>query len=165
MQGCLSKPLTSDKLFECLRGLGDVRDVLIIDDDRGFVQLVTRYLASDDGDYTVRWAHEGEEALARIQAKCPDVILLDLIMPGMDGFQLLDVLRSDEALSSIPVFLVTATNYSQDMLDQRGAMIGLTRPKGFGVIEVISYLRAILDKSDSEYLDDTVRVPLAALTG
>lgn len=151
VRGCLTKPLTREKLLECLSGFEGARDVLVIDDDRGFVQLVVRYLASTNGAYTVRWAYEGEEALAQIRGKRPDLLLLDLVMPGMDGFELLDVLRSDQTLRNIPVLIVTATDYGADMLSQQEGLISVARRQGFSATEVIKYLRAMLDVAEPDY--------------
>jgi len=151
VQGWLTKPVYREQLLEVLERVDGAREVLVVDDDRGFVQLVRRILAASDGKYEVRWAYEGEEALARIQEKRPDLLLLDLIMPGMDGFQLLEELRGDEKLRSIPVVIVTATSYGEDAVAQRGSMIGLARRRGFETKEVIECLQALLDVIEPQY--------------
>ena len=151
VQGWLTKPVSRDQLLKALEQVDGVREVLIVDDDRSFVQLIRRILEASDGQYQVRWAYEGEEALVRIQEKRPDLLLLDLIMPGMDGFQLLEALRSDEGLRSIPVVIVTATSYGEDAVAQRGSMIGLVRGRGFETQEVIECLQALLDVIEPEY--------------
>jgi len=165
VRGCLSKPVTRQQLSECLSGFDGVRDVLVVDDDRGFVELVGRYLASANGAYGLRAAYDGEQALAQIRAKRPDLMLLDLIMPGMDGFQVLEVLSSDRDLRDIPVLVVTATDYGADMLDQRGSMISVGRQKGFTATEVIQHLQAILDVTQPEYPVGIETVPPAAQAG
>ena len=163
VQGWLTKPVYREQLLEVLDRADGAREVLVVDDDRGFVQLVKRILEASDGKYEVRWAYEGEEALARIQEKRPDLLLLDLIMPGMDGFQLLEELRGDEELRSIPVVIVTATSYGEDAMAQRGSMIGLARGRGFDTKEVIECLQALLDVIEPQYAGaDSVPGPSAA---
>jgi len=151
VQGWLTKPFSRAQLLEVLERANGAREVLVIDDDRDFVQLVRRFLEAMGGKYEVRWAYEGEEALARIREKRPDLLLLDLIMPGLDGFQLLEELRRDEELRGIPVIIVTATSYGEDAVAQRGSVIGLARRRGFDTREVIECLQALLDVIEPEY--------------
>jgi CheY-like chemotaxis protein len=151
LQGWLTKPVSREQLLKTLDQVDGARKVLVVDDDRGFVQLVKRILGASDREYEVRWAYEGGEALALAQEKRPDVLLLDLIMPGMDGFQLLEVIQSDEELGSIPVVVVTATSYGEDAVKQRKSMIGLARGQAFETKEVIECLQALLDVIEPEY--------------
>lgn len=160
-QACLSKPVSREQLLEAFDSLGKLEDVLIVDDDRGFVQLVVRLLKTTDRPYTLRWAYEGEEALAAMRQRCPDVVLLDLVMPGMDGFGLLEVLRSDEALKRVPVIVVTATDYAQERLDLSGDMIAIRRRQGFRPSEVIRYLQVMLDVTEHGYPFGNEPVPSA----
>jgi len=171
VQGFLVKPVSRETLLECLLAFDQVRDVLVVDDDKGFVQLIERYLAgaegthSAQGPYTVRRAYDGEEALAQIRAQRPDLILLDLIMPGMDGFQVLEALDADQAMRDVPVVILTASDYGTELLSQRGSVIGVARGKGFAVTEVIRHLRAILDVTQAEYPVSTETTPPTAETG
>jgi signal transduction histidine kinase/DNA-binding response OmpR family regulator len=165
VRDCLTKPISRERLLECIHSVEGAQDILIVDDDRGFVQLMRRYLSSANSGYRVRWAYEGEEALALIQAQRPDVIFLDLVMPGMDGTELLDALRTDQDLGDIPVFIVTATDYGQDMWDQQGSVIGLARRTAFGVGEVIRYTQTLLDVIESKYPLDSATVPSATESG
>jgi CheY-like chemotaxis protein len=151
VQGWLTKPVYRDQLLKAIGQVPGVREVLVVDDDRGFVQLVRRMLEAAEEGYSVRWAYEGEEALVRIRDRRPDLLLLDLIMPGMDGFRLLDELRGDEDLSSIPIVAVTATGYGEDAVGQRGGMIGVARGRGFETMEIVGCLRALLDVIEPEY--------------
>lgn len=89
------------------------RRVLIVDDDPDAVRLIRRILQSR-GVFYVEAAYRGDEALARIRAQPPDVILLDLMMPGMDGFALLEALKADEQLRRIPVLVITARSLAPE---------------------------------------------------
>ena len=81
--------------------------VIVIDDDPGFTSLVRRQLESS-GDYWVRTETNSLNALRSIRDYRPDVILLDLMMPGIDGGEILRQLQADFRLRDIPVIIVTA---------------------------------------------------------
>jgi CheY-like chemotaxis protein len=80
--------------------------VLVVDDEMD----IATYLASvlEDAGMTVVMAHDGEEALAMVREHRPDLISLDLVMPGMSGIRVMQQLRRDRELSKIPVMIVTA---------------------------------------------------------
>jgi threonine synthase len=95
-------------LLSALERLDDrMRDILIMDDTPEATLLLRRILQAH-GKYTVREAANGRLGLEMVRARPPDLILLDLMMPEMDGFAVLDVLRTDRELSQIPVIVVTA---------------------------------------------------------
>jgi len=148
---CLTKPVTRDQIMEVLHELGDVRDVIIADDDRGFTQMVSRFLQAAEEGYRVRPAYDGAEALAEAKAERPDAILLDLMMPLMDGFQLLEELKADPILRDVPVVVVTATSYGEDLVARRGSAVAMHRQKGFSIGESLKYLRALLDLTEPDY--------------
>ncbi len=95
-------------LLSALERLDDrMRDILIMDDTPEASLLLRRILQAH-GKYSVREAVNGRIGLEMVRAQPPDLILLDLMMPEMDGFAVLDVLRTDRELSRIPVIVVTA---------------------------------------------------------
>jgi len=154
----LTKPITREGLFQALADIKEVRNVLVVDDDRGFANLITRFFESANGRYNVRHAYDGAEALAQIRQQRPDVILLDLVMPGMDGLSFLETLRSVDNLPAIPVIIVTATEYNPDVVALRSSRIGLERRHVFSSSEVIRYVQAMLDLTEAEYPTDSARV-------
>ncbi|WP_300378357.1 response regulator [Henriciella sp.] len=87
--------------------------ILVVDDDRMLRTLVV-YKLSDKG-FTVEEAANGEEALQHVSENTPDLIILDGMMPGMDGSETLRHLKSDPATSSIPVFMLTARRSEEDI--------------------------------------------------
>jgi threonine synthase len=91
--------------------------VLIIDDNPRDVRLARRLLESS-GKYEVVEATSGQQGLQIVREDSPDLILLDLMMPDMDGFQLLEALQQDDALSEIPVIVVSAKELTQAERDQ-----------------------------------------------
>jgi DNA-binding response OmpR family regulator len=80
--------------------------ILIVDDDPHAVEILTRMLEREGYDCT--GAAGGPDAIATVQSQAVDVILLDVMMPGMDGLQVCERLREDETMRQIPVILVTA---------------------------------------------------------
>jgi two-component system chemotaxis response regulator CheY len=84
------------------------RRVLVVDDDRDIRESMVDALI-DEG-YSVQEAETGDQAIALIESSPPDLVLLDLMMPGVNGWQVLDVLERSPRLSLVPVFIVTAVN-------------------------------------------------------
>jgi threonine synthase len=84
-----------------------VRDLLIVDDHEEARTLIRRILRSH-GDFHIREATSGSEALAMASAQRPDLVVLDLMMPEMDGFAVLDALRQQRETANVPVVVVTA---------------------------------------------------------
>ena len=149
---CLTKPVTAAQLLRAIERLGDVHDVLVVDDDRDFCQLMERMLEASGKHFDVRRAYGGEESLLALHARRPDLVLLDLIMPGVDGFQVLDEMRHDPHLGQVPVVLVTATSYAEDALAQRGGrQVSLYRTDGLSPAEVLRCLRAFVGLLEPHY--------------
>jgi len=102
--------------------------VLFIDDDPLVGKLV-RDLLEQEG-YQVAVAISGKEGLNIARAQPPDVFLLDIMMPGMDGFQVCEAIRRDDALRSIPVVMLTALESQK--LNERAFAVGaeacMTKP-------------------------------------
>jgi CheY-like chemotaxis protein len=91
-----------------------ISKILIVDDDED-IRTVSEVVARRVGQWEVVLAASGEEALERASAEQPDVILLDVMMPGMDGPATLERLRDDPATSSIPVIFLTAKAQSHEV--------------------------------------------------
>jgi threonine synthase len=84
-----------------------VRSIAIIDDTPDAVRLFRRILQAK-GDYEIHEANNGRDGLALIRTRRPDLVILDLMMPEVDGFDVLDALRADAATRDIPVIVITA---------------------------------------------------------
>src|SRR6185312_3199511 len=97
----------------------------VIDDDPATRQLLVRMLVKEE--FRVLEACGGEEGLALAQAEHPDVITLDVLMPGLDGWGVLAVLKNDPALAAIPVVMLTITD-ERDLGFSLGAAEYLTKP-------------------------------------
>jgi len=107
-------PAPEEGLLGSLESLGrDVRRVAILEDDPGARRLLRRILQAR-GPYQIFEAENGREGLELIRRERPDLILLDLMMPEIDGFGVLEVLQSEEELQEIPVIVVTAKELTAD---------------------------------------------------
>lgn len=86
--------------------------VLIIEDELPYRKVYKRKF--EVSGYTVETAADGEEGLAKIRSFQPDIILLDVMMPKMDGFQVLQAVKSDDTLKAIPVLATTNLSTGDD---------------------------------------------------
>lgn len=108
---------------------GTARDiVLVIDDSPDTLKMVTD--AFEDAGMTVLVALEGEQALAMLQKVTPDVILMDAVMPGMDGFETTRRLKGNSALSHVPVIFMTGLSDTEDIVKglEAGGVDYVTKP-------------------------------------
>jgi putative two-component system response regulator len=116
--------------------------ILIVDDAPSNAKLLSRYLAGD-GHQTV-FAHDGTEALAAIHQQNVDLVLMDVLMPTLDGFETCRRLKADPATRLIPVVLVTALQQSIDRV--RGLEVGaddfLSKP--VNAVELTARVRSLL---------------------
>ena len=106
---CLTKPIDWGKLQVCLDRLlprNDPDRILVVEDDPASSELVTRILQKDG--WKIEKASNGREAFACMEASPPSLVLLDLMMPEMDGFELVARLRTHPTLSKIPVLVLTS---------------------------------------------------------
>ncbi|MBF0169873.1 MAG: response regulator [Nitrospinae bacterium] len=117
--------------------------ILIVDDDPNIALLVQMAL-SKNRDYVTDIASDGLQALAKVAASPPDLILLDIMMPGMDGFEVCRRIKGDEKTRLIPVIMITAKSEIADKL--KGIEIGandyITKP--FNPEELLARVQAHL---------------------
>ena len=120
--------------------------VLIVDDEAGIRELcrVNLVLAG----YEVIEASDGFEALDAARAHHPDMIFLDVLMPGMSGWEVLSALRADTALATIPVVMLTALNSEDDQIRgwEGGVVEYLTKP--FNPLTLADWAAAALEPRD-----------------
>ncbi len=127
----LTKPVDRDRLAAVLkRHVGEVisRSVLLVEDDAD-IRDVTRRVLEQDG-WSVVEAENGRVALERLHSFRPGVILLDLMMPEMDGFEFVEEMRKHSAWKSIPVVVVTAKDLTSDDRARLNGQVGLILQKG-----------------------------------
>ena len=102
--------------------------ILIVDDEEDVIELVRYHL--DKNGYKVDTAASGEEALSEARKKSPDLIILDLMLPGIDGLEVCKKLKSDLKTEPIPIIMLTAKGEESDIVTglELGAEDYLTKP-------------------------------------
>src|SRR5712691_2163543 len=134
--------------------------ILTADDDPQLLRLMTRNLQFEG--YEVLAASDGQQALEQIESEMPDLVLLDVMMPKMDGFS---VCRKVREFSSVPIIIVTARGQDQDKV--RGLDLGaddyLTKP--FSVEELLARVRAVLRRSEFSTIEHIQGLQATTATG
>jgi len=124
------------------------KKILAVDDERAIVRLVQVNL--ERHGYEVVTAFDGKEALEKVASELPDLIVLDVMMPYMDGFEVLQNLKKDPQTRDIPVIMLTAKAQDADVFRgwQSGVDCYLTKP--FNPMELIAFVKRIFKSLDEE---------------
>lgn len=119
------------------------KKILAVDDERHIVRLVEVNLQR--AGYEVVTAFDGREALEKVKSENPDLVVLDVMMPYMDGFEVLKHLKADPATADIPVIMLTAKAQDADVFRgwQSGVDCYLTKP--FNPMELLTFVKRIFD--------------------
>lgn len=96
------------------------KKILIIEDDKFLRELIAQKLFKEG--FEAAEAIDGEEGIKKIKSENPDLILLDLILPGIDGFEVLSRMREDSILASIPVIILSNLGQKEDV--EKGLKLG-----------------------------------------
>ncbi|MBP7041223.1 MAG: response regulator transcription factor [Chloroflexi bacterium] len=121
--------------------------VLVVDDDKDVVRLMRAYL--EQAGYEVLVAYDGETAVHTIRRDMPDLVLLDLMLPRLDGWEITRIMRSDANLAAIPIIMLTARIEDTEKIVglEMGADDYVTKP--YNPREVVARVRARLRSSDA----------------
>lgn len=132
------------------------KTVLAVDDERSIVRLIQVNL--ERHGYIVKSAYDGVEALERIAESRPDIIVMDVMMPRMDGFEVLNRLRKSPETREIPIIMLTAKAMDSDVFMgyHLGADCYLTKP--FNPNELLTFIRRILAGLEEEEQDDRYKL-------
>ncbi|MFN2225878.1 MAG: response regulator transcription factor [Anaerolineae bacterium] len=116
--------------------------ILVVDDDKEIVRLLRAYL--EQAGYQVLVAYNGENALHVLRRERPDLVVLDLMLPDRDGWDVTRIVRSDEGLAATPIIMLTARVEDHDKIIglELGADDYVTKP--FNPREVVARVRAVL---------------------
>lgn len=122
------------------------RKILACDDEKNIVRLIQVNL--ERAGFNVITASDGKEALHKVLHEHPDLVVLDVMMPYMDGFEVLQKLRRNPSTRDIPVVMLTAKAQDADVFRgwQSGVDCYLTKP--FNPGELLSFVKRIFDTSD-----------------
>ena len=120
------------------------KKILIVDDEPGYLTLVKNRLEA--AEYQVLTAQEGQEALEKAKREKPDLIILDLMLPKMDGYKVCGLLKRDTRYSKIPVILFTARAQEADRKqgEEVGADAYLTKP--FDAPALLAKIEELIEK-------------------
>lgn len=149
--GCtdyLEKPIDKNRLISVIDGLvGSIASpvVLVTDDDRSIVELLTHTLKQRG--YAVMAAYDGKEAMAAVARTRPDAILLDIRMPVMDGYEVLEALKTNPATADIPVVIMSAYQLDSNrasVLSLAAQLIG----KPFDVEDFVTHIEEVITESE-----------------
>jgi len=130
--------------------------ILIVDDEKDIVKMLD-YNLKKEGFRTVI-AHDGEDALRSANKEHPDLVLLDLMLPGRDGLEVCKSLKNDQKTARIPIIMLTAKTQEADKIVglELGADDYVTKP--FSPRELVARIKAVLRRgNDKERLPETLK--------
>ncbi len=119
--------------------------ILVVDDDKKIVRLIHSYL--EQAGYQVLTAYDGETALHTIRREKPDLVVLDLMLPDRDGWEITRIVRGDQTLAGLPIIMLTARVEDVDKIVglEVGADDYITKP--FNPREVVDRVKAVLRRA------------------
>ena len=122
-----------------------VTRVLVVEDDRDIADLVAHYLRRTG--YVVDVLHTGNEVLPHVQQQPPDLVLLDLLLPGLNGLEICRAMRADPGLAAIPIIMLTAKSEEADRIVglELGGDDYVTKP--FSPKELVARVGAVLRRA------------------
>jgi signal transduction histidine kinase/DNA-binding response OmpR family regulator len=145
----LTKPIERKHLVQLLERYGSPdagRRVMVVDDNPEVREMLRRALEQEG--CTVIEAENGRAALDALEEAAPSLILLDLMMPVMDGFEFVMEAREQEAFRSIPIVVVTAKDITdEDRQRLSGGVVGLIEKRGFGRDELLGQIRMLVTEA------------------
>ncbi len=150
----LTKPIGPAEMSQALDEQWLVQDadtpektILIVDDDPQTVDMHARMVQSHSARHRIRKAHNGHEALALLRQERVDLVLLDLTMPELDGFAVLDAMRAAETTRFTPVIVVTGQTLTQHAMQRLTQGVATVLSKGmFSMDETLSHVEAALGR-------------------
>lgn len=116
-------------------------DVLLIEDEANIAEAI-RFILSRDG-FTVRALADGRQALSAVAERRPDLVILDLMLPGQSGLEILAALRADPATAELPVMMLTAKGQGRDREAAERAGVSAFMTKPFSNADILQSVRAL----------------------
>lgn len=138
--------VTEDQKENISAPTGNLPKILIVEDDQFLRDLMLAKL--EEEEFEVDIAVDGEEALEKVAKAKPDLILLDLLLPKMDGFEVLEKIKNDKGTKDIPVIILS--NSGTQKAKQRGMQLGASEymvKAHFTPTEILNEIKDVLQKS------------------
>lgn len=117
------------------------KKILAVDDERHIVRLIQVNL--ERAGYQVVAAYDGEEALKKVESEKPDLIVLDVMMPKLDGFEVLKSLKANSQSKDIPVIMLTAKAQDADVFRGWASGVDCYLTKPFNPMELLTFVKRI----------------------
>ena len=124
------------------------KKVLVVDDQPHIVRLIQVNLEKEGFEVTT--AGDGVEGLARVREVKPDLVILDVIMPRKDGFQVLREIKMDQQFAETPVIMLTVKTHNADIVEGLKEGAELYLPKPFHPKELVSLVKRVLETGSAE---------------
>ena len=120
--------------------------ILIIEDDKDIVEMLSFHLKKNN--YTILYSYNGEDGLTKARENNPDLILLDLMLPGIHGLDVCRIIKSDQKTKNIPIIMLTAMGQEDDIVKglETGGDDYITKPFSLDIIS--ARIKAVLRRSN-----------------
>lgn len=151
----LTKPVGTVELAQALRRQGlaagtEEKTILVVDDEPGILEMHARIVQAQPAPYRVLKARDGREALELMGRERPDLVLLDLVMPELDGFGVLEAMQKEETIRNIPVIVLTGQTLTETDMARLNHSVAAVLGKGlFSVEETLAHIEATLVRKRS----------------
>jgi len=144
----LSKPVAQPSLHKILSQQGKSKTILIADDEPGFLEIYAEMIQKHSPDHEVLKAHDGREVLALLGTTHVDLVLLDLMMPEVDGFGVLAQMREWETTREIPVVILSSKTITEADMVRLNQGVATVMSKGlYDVNEMLSHIESALSRN------------------
>ena len=122
------------------------KTILVVDDEPGVIEILQINLEYEG--YRVIGVSQGLDALEKIRAENPDLLILDVMMPGMNGWQVLERMGADPKMAQIPVIMLTVLAEDMDVVKglEKGAVEFITKP--FNLVHLVGAVKLLLENPD-----------------
>lgn len=139
--------MRSSTLIDTINNGTTCPSVLVVDDEPDNVSLMEAYLALD---YIIIPAYSGEQALEKVQTEIPDIVLLDMMMPGINGHEVCKTLRKDPQTCDIPIVMFSALEKREGHTKclRAGADAFLEKP--IDAVQLVNTIRALIERSEAK---------------
>jgi signal transduction histidine kinase/CheY-like chemotaxis protein len=140
----LIKPLSREQVITAIEHYApQANSILLVDDQPDMLRLLSRFIESSGKNYQLRFASNGREALNILQKSRPDIILLDLIMPEMNGFTLVEEIQENPAFQNIPVVIISSRDPNGSPIINDSLKI--TKVDGFTINDLVASIQMMCE--------------------